>query len=41
MNFWKKIKRTEPLDLYRRYSFEDYPKYSNFDANVNKVSEES
>ena len=25
-------KRNEPLDLYKRYSFEDYPKYNNYDA---------
>ena len=33
-------KRTEPIDLYKRYSFEDYPKYDNFDAiNVDKVAD--
>ena len=33
-------KRTEPIDLYKRYSFEDYPKYENFDAiNVDKVAD--
>lgn len=32
-------KRFEPLDLYKKYSFEDYPKYDNYDAiNVNKVN---
>lgn len=25
-------KRNEPLDLFRRYSVEDYPKYDNYDA---------
>ena len=25
-------KRTEPLDLFRKYSIEDYPKYDNYDA---------
>lgn len=25
-------KRSEPLDLYKRYSIEDYPKYDNYDA---------
>ena len=31
-------KRTQPIDLYKRYSFEDYPKYDNFDAiNVDKT----
>ena len=33
-------RRNEKLDLYKRYSFEDYPKYDNFDAiNVDKVSD--
>ena len=33
-------KRTQPIDLYKRYSFEDYPKYDNFDAiNVDKVAD--
>ena len=33
-------KRTEPIDLYKRYSFEDYLKYDNFDAiNVDKVAD--
>lgn len=31
-------KRHEPLDLYKRYSPEEYPKYDNYEAiNVNKV----
>ena len=33
-------KRNEPIDLYRRYSNEYYPKYDNYDAiEVSKVSE--
>ena len=33
-------RRNEKLDLYKRYSFEDYPKYDNFDAiNVDKVAD--
>ena len=33
-------KRTQPIDLYKRYSFEEYPKYENFDAiNVDKVAD--
>ena len=33
-------KRNTPLDLYRKYSNEDYPKYDNYDAiEVSKVSE--
>ena len=33
-------RRNEPIDLYKRYSFEDYPKYDNYDAiYVNKVDE--
>lgn len=33
-------KRHHPIDLYRRYNQEDYPKYDNYDAiNVDKVSE--
>lgn len=33
-------KRNTPIDLYRRYSNEDYPKYDNYDAiEVSKVSE--
>ena len=33
-------RRNEKLDLYKRYSFEDYPKYENFDAiNVDKVAD--
>ena len=33
-------RRNEELDLYKRYSFEDYPKYDNYDAiNVDKVDE--
>ena len=31
-------KRAQPIDLYKRYSFEDYPKYDNYDAiNVDKT----
>ena len=33
-------RRNEPIDLYKRYSFEEYPKFDNFDAiNVDKVSD--
>ena len=33
-------KRTQPIDLYKKYSFEEYPKYENFDAiNVDKVAD--
>ena len=33
-------RRNEKLDLYKRYSFEDYPKYSNYDAiEVSRVDE--
>lgn len=33
-------KRNAPLDLYRKYSSEEYPKYDNYDAiEVSKVSE--
>lgn len=33
-------KRTQPIDLYKRYSFEEYPKYDNYDAiNVDKVAD--
>ena len=33
-------KRTQPIDLYKRYSFEDYPKYDNFlGFNVDKVTD--
>ena len=33
-------RRNEKLDLYKRYSFEDYPKYDNFDAiNVDEVAD--
>lgn len=33
-------KRNTPIDLYRKYSNEDYPKYDNYDAiEVSKVSE--
>ena len=33
-------RRNEKLDLYKRYSFEDYPKFDNFDAiNVDKTSD--
>ena len=32
--------RFEPIDLYKRYSFEDYPKYDGYDAiNVDKVAD--
>ena len=30
-------KRNEPLDLYKRYSFEEYPKYDNYDAIESKT----
>ena len=33
-------RRNEKLDLYKRYSFEDYPKYDNYDAiEVSRVGE--
>ena len=33
-------KRHEEIDLYKEFSFEDYPKYDNYDAiNVDKVSD--
>ena len=33
-------RRNEKLDLYKRYSFEDYPKYQNYDAiEVSRVDE--
>ena len=33
-------KRTQPIDLYKRYSFEDYPKYDHYNAiNVDKVAD--
>lgn len=33
-------KRHEPIDLYKHYNEEEYPKYDNYDAiNVNKVSD--
>lgn len=33
-------KRHDPLDLYRKYTPEDYPKYENYDAiNVDKISD--
>lgn len=33
-------KRTEPLDLYKKYDPREYPQYDNYDAiNVNKVAE--
>ena len=33
-------RRNEKLDLYKRYSFEDYPKYDNYDAiEVSRVDE--
>ena len=34
------VKRHTPLELYKKYTPEDYPKYDNYDAiNVNKVEE--
>ena len=43
IRWWTNVKEVinnEPLDLYKRYSFEDYPKYDNFDAiNVDKVAD--
>ena len=39
--WWTNIenkRRNEPIDLYKRYSFEDYPKYDHYDAiNVDKT----
>ena len=36
----KNKKRTQPINLYKRYSFEDYPKYDNFlGFNVDKVAD--
>ena len=33
-------KRTQPIDLYKRYSFEDYPKYDNYlGFNIDKVTD--
>lgn len=33
-------KRTQPIDLYKRYSFEEYPKYDNYlGFNVDKVAD--
>ena len=33
-------RRNEPIDLYKKYSLEDYPKYSNYDAiEVSRVDE--
>ena len=33
-------KRNQPLDLYKKYNTEEYPKYDNYDAiNVNKTSD--
>ena len=33
-------KRNQPLDLYKKYNAEEYPKYDNYDAiNVNKTSD--
>ena len=33
-------RRTQPLDLYKHYNEEEYPKYDNYDAiNVNKVTD--
>ena len=41
IRWWTNVKEVinnEPLDLYKRYSFEDYPKYDNYDAiNVDKT----
>ena len=41
IRWWANVKEVinnEPLDLYKRYSFEDYPKYDNYDAiNVDKT----
>lgn len=41
--WWTNIenkRRNEPIDLYKRYSFEDYPKYDGYDAiNVDKVAD--
>ena len=43
IRWWTNVKEVinnEPLNLYKRYSFEDYPKYENFDAiNVDKVAD--
>ena len=43
IRWWTNVKEVinnEPLDLYKRYSFEDYPKYDNYDAiNVDKTSD--
>ena len=41
IRWWTNVKEVinnEPLNLYKRYSFEDYPKYDNYDAiNVDKT----
>ena len=41
IRWWTNVKEVinnEPLDLYKRYSFEDYPKYDNYNAiNVDKT----
>lgn len=41
IRWWTNVKEVinnEPLDLYKKYSFEDYPKYDNYDAiNVDKT----
>ena len=41
--WWTNIenkRRNEPIDLYKRYSFEDYPKYDNYlGFNVDKVAD--
>ena len=41
--WWTNIenkRRNEPIDLYKRYSFEDYPKYDNYlGFNVTKVTD--
>ena len=43
IRWWTNVKEVinnEPLDLYKRYSFEDYPKYDNYlGFNVDKVAE--
>ena len=41
--WWTNIenkRRNEPIDLYKKHSFEDYPKYANYDAiEVSRVDE--
>ena len=43
IRWWTNVKEVinnEPLDLYKRYSFEDYPKYDNFlGFNIDKVAD--